>query len=124
MQFKYGVDCKPMKIKLKIKMKIRMKMEMKGKRRTNPHNHPGIGVALSKDLPTFCTAEPRTITISHDISGARPRSIWCAGWLARPPRYDTIFGAGQVGDTIFHGRAARTIFDDILVSRPCGPHDI
>ena len=27
-------------------------------------------------------------------------------------------------DTIFHGRAARTIFDDILISRPRGPHDI
>ena len=42
-----------MKIKMKIKMKIRMKMEMKGKRRMNPHNHPGIGLAFSKDLPTF-----------------------------------------------------------------------
>ncbi len=42
-----------MQIKMKIKMKIRMKMKMKGKRKTNPHNHQGIRLAFSKDLPTF-----------------------------------------------------------------------
>ena len=43
-----------MKIKTKIKMNMRMKMKMMGKRGMNPHNHQGIRLAFSKDLPTLC----------------------------------------------------------------------